>query len=255
MIISNQLNKINRLWNIEDLYDVSLNKKRLVFNEINQYLESISSDDRVRWAIRYLPNPSMLSSSFGIQSSVSLHLMTRYLPDIPVVLIDTGYLFPETYRFVDQLTKKMQLNLHVFSSEKSAAWQEARYGKLWEQGVTGIKQYNLINKIKPMRRALKALKIKTWFAGLRRNQANSRKTLSIIDIQNGVFKFLPIVDWSDNQLHQYIHQYNLDYHPLRDQGYVSIGDVHTTRKKDPGMKDEDTRFFGLQRECGLHVSD
>lgn len=255
MIKFDSLNKINRFWNIEDFYALSLNEQKLLFNSINKYLESIKAEDRIIWAIKYLPKQFILSSSFGIQSVVSLHLITRYFSNIPVVLIDTGYLFPETYRFIDRLKEKMQLNLCVFRADESSAWQEARYGKLWEKGTEGISQYNLINKIKPMSCALKALKVKTWLAGLRRNQSSSRKNLSVMTIQKAVFKFLPIVDWDDNQICNYITQYNLDHHPLQGKGYVSLGDIHTTHKKKYGMKDEDTRFFGLQRECGLHVSD
>lgn len=252
-MIYRKINKINRPWNIKELSILNAIDQKLVFDEINQYLESLNIADRIIWAIKYLPKQLVLSSSFGIQSSVSLHLITYYYPNIPIILIDTGYLFPETYRFVDKLTKKMRLNLHVFQPNQSAAWQEARYGRLWEQGISGIRKYNTINKIEPMKHALKKLKVSTWFAGLRRIQSHSRQSLSIISMKNGVFKFLPIIDWSNYQIHQYIKQHDLEYHPLREQGYVSIGDIHTTKKIELGMKEEETRFFGLQRECGLHI--
>lgn len=100
---------------------------------------------------------------------MSLHLVNQIRPDIPVILTDTGYLFPETYRFIDELTDKLKLNLKVYRATESAAWQEARYGKLWEQGVEGIEKYNDINKVEPMNRALKELNAQTWFAGLRRD--------------------------------------------------------------------------------------
>lgn len=255
-MIYKQSDNINRVWNIKDFINLSVNKQKLILKKINRYLECLNMEDRMIWATHCLPvTQSMLSSSFGAHSSVSLHVVTRYYPRIPIILIDTGYLFPETYRFIDRLTEKMKLNLYVFRSNQSAAWQEAKYGKLWEQGVEGIKQYNLLNKVQPMRYALKKLKINTWFAGLRRNQSLSRKDLPVVDIQDGVFKFLPIIDWSDQQVHQYIKKYSLEYHPLWHHGYVSIGDIHTTRKKELNMKDEDTRFFGLQRECGLHNWD
>lgn len=249
------LHIVNQPWTFTELNSLEINEQKLILIKINQYLESLNTEDRFIWATKYLPNQTILSSSFGIQSSVSLHLTTRYYPNIPIILIDTGYLFPETYQFIDRLTEKMQLNLHVFSPNQSAAWQEARYGKLWTQGIKGIKQYNAINKVEPMHRALRALKVKTWFSGLRRNQSDSRKNLPIITIQNGVFKFLPIVDWDSFQIRKYIEKYSLEYHPLSQQGYVSVGDVHTSKKWKPGMKEEETRFFGLQRECGLHIID
>jgi phosphoadenosine phosphosulfate reductase len=128
----------------------------------------------VAWALENLPGDYVLSSSFGIQAAVSLHLVNQIRPDIPVILTDTGYLFPETYQFIDELTDKLKLNLKVYRAKESAAWQEARYGKLWEQGVEGIEKYNEINKVEPMNRALKELNAQTWFAGLRREQSGSR---------------------------------------------------------------------------------
>jgi phosphoadenosine phosphosulfate reductase len=129
----------------------------------------------VAWALENLPGDYVLSSSFGIQAAVSLHLVNQIRPDIPVILTDTGYLFPETYQFIDELTDKLKLNLKVYRATESAAWQEARYGKLWEQGVEGIEKYNEINKVEPMNRALKELNAQTWFAGLRREQSGSRR--------------------------------------------------------------------------------
>ncbi|CUU25043.1 3'-phosphoadenosine 5'-phosphosulfate (PAPS) reductase [Duffyella gerundensis] len=218
----------------------------------NARLEKLSAEERVSWALENMPGEFVLSSSFGIQAAVSLHLVTQQKPDIPVILTDTGYLFPETYRFIDALTEKLNLNLKVYQAEHSAAWQEARYGKLWEQGVEGIEKYNLINKVEPMNRALSSLGAQTWFAGLRRDQSGSRANLPVLAIQRGVFKILPIIDWDNRQVYQYLQQHGLSYHPLWEEGYLSVGDTHTTKKWEPGMAEEETRFFGLKRECGLH---
>ncbi|WJY15880.1 phosphoadenylyl-sulfate reductase [Pectobacteriaceae bacterium CE90] len=219
---------------------------------INGQLELLSAHERVAWALENLPGNFVLSSSFGIQAAVCLHLVTQQRPDIPVILTDTGYLFPETYQFIDNLTERLNLNLHVYRAELSPAWQEARYGKLWEQGVKGIEQYNHINKVEPMNRALKELQAQSWFAGLRREQSDSRGHLPVLAVQSGVFKLLPIIDWDNRQVYRYLKENDLSYHPLRDQGYLSVGDTHTTRKWEPGMSEEETRFFGLKRECGLH---
>lgn len=220
--------------------------------EVNNLLDKLSAQDRVIWALENLPGEAVLSSSFGIQAAVSLHLVNKARPGIPVILTDTGYLFPETYQFIDALTEKLDLNLNVFRATESAAWQEARYGKLWEQGVEGIERYNQINKVEPMNRALQTLNGQTWFAGLRRDQSSSRAHLPVLAVQRGVFKVLPIIDWDNRQVHQYLKDNGLDYHPLWEKGYLSVGDTHTTRKWEPGMAEEETRFFGLKRECGLH---
>ncbi|QFQ32240.1 phosphoadenylyl-sulfate reductase [Buchnera aphidicola (Aphis gossypii)] len=215
-------------------------------------ISKYSAEERISWAFKNLPGIHIMSSSFGIQSVVLLHLIVKQKPNIPIVLIDTGYLFPQTYHFIDLIKKKFNLNLKIFRSNISPAWQEARYGKLWEQGLKGIDLYNKINKIEPMNLALKKLSVQTWFAGLRQVQSSSRSNLSYVSIQRGVFKILPILDWSNHKIYEYIKNNNLDNHPLLEEGYISVGDVHTTKKYTPGMREEETRFFGLKRECGLH---
>lgn len=234
------------------LNEMSKVQRSMALAATNAQLEKSSAEERVSWALENLPGAYVLSSSFGIQAAVSLHLVTRQQPDIPVILTDTGYLFPETYRFIDELADQLNLNLKVFRAETSPAWQEARYGKLWEQGVEGIEKYNEINKVEPMNRGLDTLGAQTWFAGLRRDQSGSRANLPVLGVQRSVFKVLPIIDWDNRQIHQYLQDNNLKYHPLWDQGYLSVGDTHTTRKWEPGMAEEETRFFGLKRECGLH---
>ncbi|MBL9153629.1 MAG: phosphoadenylyl-sulfate reductase [Verrucomicrobiales bacterium] len=218
----------------------------------NARLESASAEDRVAWGLDAFRPRIALSSSFGAQSAVSLHLVARQWPDIPVILVDTGYLFPETYDFVDRLVNQLSLNLKVYRSEISPAWQERRYGKLWEQGLNGIEKYNQLNKVEPMNRALVELGVDAWITGLRRQQSKSRENLGVLAISDGRVKVHPIVDWTDRDIFDYLKKHDLPYHPLWEQGYVSIGDWHTTRKLTDGLTEEETRFFGLKRECGLH---
>lgn len=220
--------------------------------EINALLVPLSAAERVRWALSHLPARPVLSSSFGIQAAVMLHLITRQEPDIPVILTDTGYLFPETYRFIEQLTEQLKLNLKVYRSELSPAWQEVRYGRLWET-AEGIRQYNQINKVEPMQRALRELQAGTWFTGLRRDQSSTRTERNIVEFSRGVIKVQPIIDWTSKQVFYYLKEHGLSYHPLWEEGYISVGDTHSTRKFEPGMAEEDTRFNGFGRECGLHV--
>ena len=234
------------------LNDLPKVERILALAETNAQLEKLDAEGRVAWALENLPGEYVLSSSFGIQAAVSLHLVNQIRPDIPVILTDTGYLFPETYQFIDELTDKLKLNLKVYRATESAAWQEARYGKLWEQGVEGIEKYNQINKVEPMARALKELDVKTWFSGLRREQSSTRGNLPVLAVQRGIFKFLPVIDWTNKDVFYYFKEHDLPYHPLWEQGYLSVGDVQTTAKWEPGMTEEQTRFFGLKRECGLH---
>ncbi|MCK9781104.1 MULTISPECIES: phosphoadenylyl-sulfate reductase [Enterobacterales] len=240
------------LFQLDLLKQLPVEEQTHALSQINQQLEQLSAIERVTWALGHLPKAYVLSSSFGIQAAVCLHLMTQQYPDIPVILTDTGYLFPETYQFIDTLTQQLQLNLKVYRAEISSSWQEARYGKLWLEGIEGIERYNQINKVEPMERALRELQAQTWFAGLRRQQSKSREHLPVLSIAKGIFKFLPIVDWDNKKIYQYLKENNLPYHPLWEQGYLSVGDTHTTRKWEEGMSEEETRFFGLKRECGLH---
>ena len=217
--------------------------------------ENMNARERVQWSLDNLPGPHILSSSFGAQSAVTLHMLTREKPDIPVVLIDTGYLFPETYRFIDALTERLRLNVLVYRAKLSPAWQEARHGRRWLEGAAGLDAYNSENKVEPMKRALQELEAGTWFAGLRRTQASTRAKTPFIERSGDRWKVHPIADWTDRDVHFYLKRHGLPYHPLWEKGYLSIGDVHTTRSIHEVDEVEQTRFFGARRECGIHEID
>lgn len=227
----------------------------LALSRCNTRLSRLSAGERVRWALENLPATHALSSSFGAQAAVSLHLLTQAVPDMPVIFTDTGYLFPETYRFVDELTARFNLNLKIYRSEVTPAWQEARHGSRWQQNSMALAAYNADNKVEPMKRAIRELNVGTWFAGLRRSQSSTRQTTSFIEWHGGRWKVHPIADWTDRDVHRYLKQHDLPYHPLWAKGYVSIGDVHSTRPIHDARNLEDTRFSGYQRECGLHEID
>jgi phosphoadenosine phosphosulfate reductase len=235
-------------------YDEAESRARAV-EHCNSLFAGMTADERVAWALEHLPGEHLLTSSFGVQAAVLLHLVTRRRPGIPVLLIDTGYLFPETYRFVDQLTERLCLNLRVYRSPLSPAWQEARYGKRWQQGIEGLDAYNRDNKVEPMERALRDLSVGTWFAGLRRSQSSTRANVPFLKAQGERWKVHPIADWTDRDVHRYLKAHDLPYHPLWEQGYISVGDVHTTKPIHAVKNADETRFFGLKRECGLHEID
>jgi phosphoadenosine phosphosulfate reductase len=220
--------------------------------ELNAWLAGLDARRRVEWALESLSGEHALSSSFGAQSAVALHLSTRVRPDLPVILVDTGYLFPETYRFVDELTHRLDLSLHVVRPDPAQAWGPAAIASLESLGAAGIDRYNRVHKVEPMQRALRQLGVRTWIAGLRRGQSRTRANIDILEIRDGRWKLHPLADWTDRDVGQYLARHGLPYHPLWQQGYVSIGDVHSTRTLAPGMDAEETRFFGLRRECGLH---
>jgi phosphoadenosine phosphosulfate reductase len=118
--------------------------------KINAAFAGFSTEQRVDQAIELLPGTHVLTSSFGAQAAVMLHLVNQQVPKIPVILIDTGYLFPETYRFVDALTRRLDLNLKVVRSDASPAWQESRFGKLWDQGLLLVDAVVLLDTLEPL---------------------------------------------------------------------------------------------------------
>src|SRR5580704_12195750 len=182
--------------------------------DINRGFVSLSAQKRIEQAAELLPAEHVLTSSFGAQAAVMLHLTNTVIPNIPVILIDTGYLFPETYQFIDELTGRLNLNLKVFRSDASPAWQESRFGKLWNQGLTGIEKYNRLNKQEPLEHALGTLGAETWSAGLRRDQADTRAHIAPLERKRGRYKVHPIFDWTDRDVGLYLQQHGLPYHPL-----------------------------------------
>ena len=220
---------------------------------VNAQLEDASALRVVEWAAQQFESGLVMTSSFGAQSAVSLHLVTQVLPDVPVILIDTGYLFPETYKFVHELADRLNLNLKVYSPKMTAAWMEAIHGDLWNQGEQGLKQYLQIAKVEPMQRALRELNVTAWIAGLRRGQTSHRAKLRHVEVQDGRYKIHPILTWSTKDVHQYLKAHDLPYHPLYEQGYASIGDVHSTQPITADQHEREGRFGGLRQECGLHL--
>jgi len=222
------------------------------FTSENTELEQLDAIGRVAWAWDRFGEDLVVSTSFGLQSAVMLHLVSKVNKEIPIIFVDTGYLFPETYEYAETLCEKLGIRPKTFSSGLSQAYQEIRFGKLWEQGAEGMERYNLMNKVEPMQRALKEVNAKGWLSGLRRGQSKSRADRTYVETQNGTVKIYPILDWDERSTYEYLPANNLPYHPLEGQGYDSLGDWHSTKKLSEVSSREDTRNAGHKRECGLH---
>ncbi|MGB3533560.1 MAG: phosphoadenylyl-sulfate reductase [Microcoleaceae cyanobacterium] len=232
-----------------------MNSINLKFAETDSKLNQMSAEQIVYWAADTFKAGLVMSTSFGIQSAIMLHLVTKIIPKIPVIWVDTGYLHPETYEFAEYLTQRLQLNLKVYKSSISPDEMEYIYGKLWERNdVESLNLYDKIRKVEPMQRALRELNATAWLSGLRRSQTDYRMNLDRVNLQEQMYKILPIIDWSDRDVYQYLKSNDLPYHPLFNQGYLTVGDWHSSRPiSADDLHERDTRFQGLKQECGLHL--
>ena len=224
------------------------------FDAANELLRGKDAAAVVQWAADVFGQHLIMTSSFGARSGVMLHLCTQVVPDIPVVFIDTGYLFPETYQFVEQLQQRLKLNLKIYQSPISPARMTALYGPLWEStSKQDMDRYDQIRKVEPMQRALAELGTTAWLAGLRRSQTDYRAELRFVESQDGIAKVHPIINWTTKDVHEYLVKHDLPYHPLYEKGYKSIGDWHSTESLGADEHERAGRFKGLKQECGLHL--
>ena len=145
------------------------------------------------------------------------------------------------------------MNLKVFQPTVSAARMQALWGNLWENGKEGSDRYSMITKVEPMDRALRELGSDVWLSGVRRSHSSSRADRDLVEQQKKTLKAYPILDWADAQVSAYMHERQLPRHPLADQGYVTMGDWHSTKPATDGLDAESTRFNGEKYECGLHL--
>jgi phosphoadenosine phosphosulfate reductase len=219
------------------LVSQTLNEKQnLDLPLLNEKLQQADALEIIEWTAQTFGDGLVMSTSFGVQAAVMLHLVTRVVPNIPVIWVDTGYLPPATYRFAEQLITDLDLNIKVYQSSISPARMEAVYGRLWQQDdVESFNRYDQMRKVEPMQRALQELGATVWFAGLRSQQTDHRKTLAILDLQGERYKVLPILNWTSEDVHSYLQEHNLPYHPLKEKGYATVGDWHSSRP----MTDQD----------------
>jgi phosphoadenosine phosphosulfate reductase len=200
------------------------------FSRINTELGN-DPEGLTAWALG-LGKRAFCSSSFGPFSAVTLHMATRIQPDIPVIWIDSGYGTPAMYRFVDEVSALLKLNLHIVRPRRSRSHREAADGPLPEVGSPGHAAFTEEVKLEPFDRAIRELKGEVWITGIRAEETAERaRTEPVTRGRNGVIKVAPVLRWNSRQMHEYLKRHqlpnNFDYY-------------------DP-TKVED------RRECGLHV--
>jgi phosphoadenosine phosphosulfate reductase len=221
--------------------------------ELSATLAPLRAGERLRFLYERLGSRLVATTSFGIQAAAMLHLIHAHAPKVPVVFIDTGFLFPETYRYAEELSSRLALDLRIYQPNITSARIEALWGELWSDGKAGADKYALLTKIEPMNRALRELGADAWLSGLRRSQSTTRAERPFAEQQKKTLKIYPILDWADAQLDSYFREHELPPHPLAAEGYVTMGDWHSTRAVSADSDAEATRFGGTKYECGLHL--
>jgi len=226
--------------------------------KFNKELINLSSLEILEWALQRFGNNLAFTTSFGIQSSVLLHLIqsSSLKNEVKIFWIDTGYLPKETYLYANTLINKLSLNITILQSEISPAHMEAIYGKLWESNrVEDINKYHQIRKVDPLDNALKKYSINCWGSGVRAQQTTNRGKMKFIELIRDTLSIRPLLGWSQKDIFYYMKEKNLPQHPLFMQGYSTVGDWHSSSAESSNAKGRSTRFGGVKQECGLHVND
>ena len=226
--------------------------------KFNEELINLSSLEILEWALQRFGNNLAFTTSFGIQSSVLLHLIqsSSLKNEVKIFWIDTGYLPKETYLYANTLINKLSLNITILQSEISPAHMEAMYGKLWESNrVEDINKYHQIRKVDPLDKALTQYSINCWGSGVRAQQTSNREKMQFIDLIRDTFSIRPLLGWSQKDIFYYMEENDLPQHPLFQQGYSSVGDWHSSSPESSKIKGRSTRFGGIKQECGLHIND
>ena len=226
--------------------------------KFNEELINLSSLEILEWALQRFGNNLAFTTSFGIQSSVLLHLIqsSSLKNEVKIFWIDTGYLPKETYLYANTLINKLSLNITILQSEISPAHMEAIYGKLWESNrVEDINKYHQIRKVDPLDNALKKYSINCWGSGVRAQQTTNRGKMKFIELIRDTLSIRPLLGWSQKDIFYYMKEKNLPQHPLFMQGYSTVGDWHSSSAESSNTKGRSTRFGGVKQECGLHVND
>ena len=201
-------------------------------------------------------NPSKrvcITSSFQAEDMIVTALVKKRIPDVPVLFLDTGYHFAQTYEYRDQMTREWSLNLVNVLPGQTVAEQESAFGILYQSEPTRCCQ---LRKVEPLMRALEPFDV--WFTGLRREQSPTRKNLRKLELHRlptgrSLWKVSLLADWNWEQVWQYATTNTIPHLPQYDQGYLSIGcQPCTTLPLDPNNP-RSGRWGGTKLECGIHA--
>ena len=219
--------------------------------QISQELERQKPQQIITWAVETFSPQIAVSSSFQTQSVPLLHMVSRIDPEILVFFLDTGFHFWETLIFREQLQRELDLRIQNLYVDKQ--WKNflGRFGRnLYEQDPD-LCCY--LRKVQPMQKAMKT--VHAWISGIRRDQTATRRNAKILELErDGLVKINPLLNWTRQDVQEYVRRYNLPDHPLFEQGYRSIGCKPCTRPVRQDENERAGRWSGKGKtECGLHT--
>jgi phosphoadenosine phosphosulfate reductase len=194
-----------------------------------------------------------ITCSFQAEDMVVLHLLRKQLPQVPVLFLDTGYHFAQTYAYRDRMVELWHLNLVNVMPAQSVAEQESELGTLYRTDPSSCCQRR---KVEPLMKALEPFDL--WFTGLRREQSPARKNLKTVEdhlLPSGkrLVKVSPLAAWDWKQVWRYTAEHGIEYLLLYDEGYRSIGCEPCTSVPAEGADPRSGRWGGNKLECGIHT--
>jgi phosphoadenosine phosphosulfate reductase len=224
----------------------------------NRVLETYDPLGVVAWSARQFAEGLVMSSSFGAESALMLHMASEALPGIRVIFVDTGYLFPETHRFMEDLRQRLDLNIWTYRTRNDPIAYLAQAGENDPTMRRNVEACCAVNKNEPFERAMEQLKPKAWLRGIRRQQSDTRVSRQIVEWSKryDCYAISPLLNWSQREIHGYMKRHDLPHHPLFNQGYKSIGcnPLSCTRPIQIGEDPRAGRWAGSGKtECGLHL--
>ena len=216
-------------------------------------LETLSVDALIDRLLAENKGAPCITCSFQAEDMIVVDLLRKRLPKIPVLFLDTGYHFSETYAYRDRMTKAWGLNLRNLAAKQSVADQEAQFGILNQTDPGRCCQ---LRKVEPLFSALEDYEI--WFTGLRREQSPSRKNLKVVEhhqLPSGktLLKVSLLAAWTWDQVWSYTSEHAIEHLPLYDFGYLSIGCEPCTAIPAAGADARSGRWGGRKLECGIHT--
>ena len=228
-------------------------------DEINKSIHS--TEDALKWAFDNLHPKLAKASSFGAEDSVLIDIMTKINPNARFFTLDTGRLNPETYDILNTLEKKYKIRfeLQFPDTNEVEAMVQQKGINLFYDSVENRQLCCGIRKVKPLRKILSALD--GWITGIRKDQTSIRTNASYLEIDHkydDIIKVNPLLDWTWDDVQNYIKEHNVPYHPLLDQNYSSIGCAPCTRAIKPGEDLRAGRWWWESeehKECGLHMDN